>query len=102
MNDVTGSAERIRKYVADLGARLQARQDWTDRHPDHKSPQFEADEDTYFKYQAIGHTKSTFESTFDPNDPTPNTSDLLSAQIFFDVAYIAITALDKATGEHNE
>jgi hypothetical protein len=102
MNDIKASAERMRVYVADLGARLQARQEWTARHPDHNSPQFTADEDTYFKYQAIGHTKSTFESTFDPNDPTPNTSDLLSAQIFFDVAYIAITALDKATGEHNE
>jgi hypothetical protein len=102
MNDITGSTERIRQYVADLGARLQARQEWTDRHPDHESPQFTADEDTYFRYQSIGHTKSSFESSYDPNDPTPNTSDLLSAQRFFDVAYIAITALDKATGEHNE
>lgn len=102
MNDVNASAERMRGYVADLGARLQARQEWTERHPDHKSPQFTADEDTYFKFQAIGHTAPPATSTFDPNDPTPNTSDLLSAQIFFDVAYIAITALDKATGVHNE
>jgi hypothetical protein len=102
MNDITESTERIRRYVADLGTRLQARQEWNERHADHESPQYETDEETYFRYQAIGHTKSTFESTFDPNDPAPNTSDLLSAQRFFDVAYIAITALDKATGEHNE
>lgn len=93
MSDIKASTERIRLYVDDLGARLKAKDEWNQRHPDHESEQYALDEDTYFRYQSIGHTKSSFESTYDPNDPSPNTSDLLSAQRFFDVAFIALTAL---------
>jgi len=99
MSDINASTERIKAYVNDLGARLQARQEWNERHTDHESEQYALDEETYFRYQSIGHTKTSFESSYDPNDPAPNTSDLLSAQRFFDVAFIALTALTNTTGE---
>ena len=99
MSDINASTARIKAYVDDLGERLHAREQWNERHPDHESEQYALDEDTYFRYQSIGHTKSSFESSYDPNDPAPNTSDLLSAQRFFDVAFIALTALTNTTGE---
>jgi len=96
MSDINASTERITAYVNDLGARLQARREWIERHPDHESEQFEIDADLHDQF---GHQPTAYESTFNPDDPLPNTSDLLSAQRFFDVAFIALTALTNTTGE---
>lgn len=99
MSDINASTARIKAYVDDLGARLHAREQWNERHPDHESEQYEIDSDLYYRF---GPQPFAFKSTFDPDDPAPNTSDLLSAQRFFDVAIIAVTALTNTTGEHHD
>jgi hypothetical protein len=99
MSDLNDSVNRLTEYVNDLTARLKAKAEWIERHPDHESEQFEIDADLHDRYQSIGHRKSSFESTFNPDDPLPNTSDTLTAQRFNDLCIVALSALFIATGE---
>jgi hypothetical protein len=96
MNSLNDSVNRLTEYVNDLTARLKAKAEWIERHPDHESEQFEIDADLHDRF---GHQPTAYESTFNPDDPLPNTSDTLTAQRFNDLCIVALSALFIATGE---
>ena len=110
MSDLNDSVNRLTEYVNDLTARLKAKAEWIERHPDHESEQFQIDADhwdqpgkTHRETLAIRLTAEwkmhRFKSTFNPHDPVPTTSDVLTAQRFNDLCIVALSALFIATGE---
>ena len=97
MNDINASIERLKTYVNDLGLRIKLKEEWDSRHPDRNETQFELDADHHERYGGKGFIEAPYASTFDPTDIEPNTSDIVTAQSFFDIAYAALTALKNNT-----
>jgi hypothetical protein len=95
-NNLDDSVSRLAQYVNDLTARLEAKAAWIERHPDHESEPFQIDSDIYDRQ---GSQRFRFRSTFDPNDPVPTTSDVLTAQRFNDLCVVALSAFITAKGE---
>lgn len=87
--------ERVRSYCEDLSARLAARAKWRERHPDHGSEQYRQEEDIYWQYDR-GRLDLPWLSTFDPLDPEPQTSDLLTSEFLAALMSVTIAAFDTA------
>lgn len=85
--------EILRDYVDDLGARMSQKVEWTKRHPDHTTKQYQLDENSYWLAED-GLTPRSFASSFDPNDPMPQTSDIITHERFFALMNIALEAYE--------
>ena len=96
MNSLNDSVNRLAEYVNGLTARLNARAEWVERHADHESEQFAIEADLHDRF---GHQPTAYESTFNPDDTEPQTSDVLTAQRFNDLCVVALSALFIATGD---
>ena len=89
--------EKIRTYRLDLGARLQHRDEWKQRHPDGYSAWYDADRIAYERdVTDDAPWEPSGNSTFDPNDPEPNTSDRVSAEMWQALCVLAVAAYQKA------
>ena len=89
--------EKLRAYRLDLGARLQHRDEWKQRHPDWASARFEADRIAHdYRVSENATWEPSGESTFDPNDREPNTSDRVSAEMWQALCVLAVAAYQKA------
>jgi len=92
MNDAE-AYDYIRAYLDDITARMIAQRAWNTRHPDALDAEFAADEDAYYDDPS---TWAAGRSTFDPNDPIPNTADVLTVERFISLVVVAVTAYEKA------
>lgn len=79
----------ISNYCADLNSRLEAQKEWVVRHPDYMTFAYRDDEKNYEE-----HGIMNYESTFDPADPMPSTSDMLTAEKFLSVMMLALHAYE--------
>ena len=96
-NNLDDSVSRLAQYVNDLTARLEAKAAWIERHPDHESEQFQIDSE--FDCAPFDSQNVVFKSTFNPDDPVPTTSDVLTAQRFNDLCIVALSAFSIAKGD---
>lgn len=94
-DNLDDSVSRLAQYVNDLTARLEAKAAWIERHPDHESEQFAIDADLYDRF---GLEPKRYQSTFNPDDPVPTTSDVLTAERFNDLCIVALSAFSIAKG----
>lgn len=81
--------EIVGKYVPDLSARFVAQEKWIVRHPDYKTFAYLDDSENYEQNGIL-----SFDSTFDPFDPMPSTSDMLTAKMFLAVMTLALHAYE--------
>lgn len=83
----------LKAYCEDLQKRYVGKQEWEQRHPDHLSDEFEADEERYINMRLDGEDTSGFTavSTFDPTDRCPSTADIVSAKMMLNMMQL-ITA----------
>lgn len=94
-----GDYTRLHTYHADLLARYEARSQWLERHPDHNTPEYHADEHDYELRQGgflPASTDRTPQSSFNPTDPEPSTSDVLSASLLLNIMAVSLEAWKKA------
>lgn len=89
----TDAYSRIKTYCEDLSTRIRLVDEWKLRHPDYKTRQFEIDHRAWYKSE--DDTELTFESSFDPNDLMPETSDIITAQRLNDIMLITLAAYEK-------
>jgi hypothetical protein len=84
----------IKEYCDDLTERLRLVEEWKLRHPDWNTQPFLRDESNWIR--ADDDAESTFETSFDPNDLRPNTSDLLTSERWNDLMLVALSAFEVA------
>lgn len=85
--------KQVKEYSDDLSERIRLLKEWNERHSDSDSPQFKQDwKDWYYDQEG----KHDFKSSFDPNDPSPDTADVLTAETFNNIMLIALAAYEKA------
>lgn len=87
--------EILRDYVDDLGTRISQKVEWAKRHPDHTTEQYQLDECGYYDADP-GSAPRSFMSTFDPDDPSPQVSDIITHERFFALMNIALEAYETA------
>lgn len=87
--------EILRNYVDDLGARISQKVEWAKRHPDHTTKQYQLDEMAFYDADP-GLAPESFTSTFDPDDPMPSASDIITHERFFALMNIALEAYETA------
>jgi hypothetical protein len=84
----------IKTYCDDLTERLRLVEEWKLRHPDWNTQPFLRDESNWIR--ADDDAELTFETSFDPNDLRPNTSDLLTSERWNDLMLVALSAFEVA------
>lgn len=84
----------IKEYCDDLTERLRLVEEWKLRHPDWDTQPFLRDESNWIR--ADDDAELTFETSFDPNDLRPNTSDLLTSERWNDLMLVALSAFEAA------
>jgi hypothetical protein len=84
----------IKEYCDDLTERLRLVEEWKLRHPDWNTQPFLRDESNWIR--ADDDAELTFETSFDPNDLRPNTSDLLTSERWNDLMLVALSAFEVA------
>ena len=87
---MTDHYTRLRKYCDDLTFRVLARDEWRKRHPDWDTQLFRSE---YWAWLEKGMKK--FDSSFDPDDLEPQTSDVLTAENFLALITVALTAYEQ-------
>lgn len=85
--------KQVKTYCDDLSERIRLLDEWQKRHPDWDSGQFIRDGKHFSKYKEQGRI---YTSSFDPNDLSPRTDDVLTAQTFNNIMLIALAAYEKA------
>lgn len=95
---MTSEYEQIRAYHADLGRRVEAREQWRKRHPDYRSDLYQQEMDMYWALAPEEREAMARLSTFDPSDPAPQTSDLLTSELLVRLMGLALAAYERATG----
>jgi hypothetical protein len=80
-------------YRRDLAGRVEARDAWRERHPDHDTTAYRAAELRYEQTLIV-----SADTTFRPDDPEPETRDVLSVDTFLRVLNVALAAYEKAYG----
>lgn len=80
-------------YRRDLAGRVEARDAWRERHPDHDTRAFALDWENAYKSRPLSGL-----STFDKSDPEPETRDVLSVDTFLRILNVALAAYEKAYG----
>ena len=84
----------IKTYCDDLTERLRLVEEWKVRHPDWDTQPFRRDESNWIR--ADDDAELTFETSFDPNDLRPQTSDLLTSERWNDLMLVALSAFEAA------
>lgn len=84
---------KVKDYCDDLSERIRLKQEWQLRHPDRNSEQFEQDWQNWCDDEEGEHD---FKSSFDPNDPCPDTADVFTAEMLSSIMLVALTAFEKA------
>lgn len=84
---------RVMEYCDDLSERIKLKQEWQLRHPDRNSKQFQQDWENWYDNQEGEHD---FKSSFDSNDPSPNTADVFTAEMLASIMLVALAAYEKA------
>ena len=77
---------RLSVYAEDLNHRMQKRNEWRERHPDERSALYILD--------CIAHDRgepTSGETTFNPDDPMPSTSDVITAERFADIINLLLS-----------
>jgi hypothetical protein len=87
--DIQEAHDIVGKYAPDLNSRFVAQAEWVERHPDYMTFAYRDDERNYEENQIL-----SFESTFDPNDPMPSVSDMLTAKMFLALMMLALHAYE--------
>jgi hypothetical protein len=87
--DIYEAHKIMGEYVPDLNSRLVAQEEWITRHPDYRTFAYMDDERNYEENGIL-----SFESTFNPADPMPSVSDMLTAKIFLAVMMLALHAYE--------
>jgi hypothetical protein len=95
-NDSGSAYADIRSYLDDLTNRQRLREAWLERHPDHDSNSGEYMGDSWQHTLNPTGWKPSGRSTFDPNDPEPQVSDILTSQRFANLMRVAVSAYEKA------
>ena len=84
--------KEIKTYCDDLSERIRLLDEWELRHPDRDSLEFREDERAYCREEKV----EGFTSSFDPNDESPDVSDVLTSQRFNYLMQVAVAAYEKA------
>lgn len=87
--EITEAHKMMSDYAKDLNSRLVAQQEWIGRHPDYRTFAYLEDVRNYEENQVL-----SFDSTFNPADPMPQTSDMLTAEKFLSVIMLALHAYE--------
>jgi hypothetical protein len=77
---------RLSVYAHDLNHRIKLRDEWRTRHPDERTALFILD--------SIAHERgepTSGETTFNPDDPMPTTSDVITAERFADIINLLLS-----------
>ncbi len=87
---VTDHYIRLRSYCDDLTSRVLARDEWRKRHPDWDTDLFNSE---HWAWREKGMKK--FETSFDPDDWEPQTSDILTVDNFLAIITVALAAYEQ-------
>jgi hypothetical protein len=74
--------EKLEHYCNDLAERVAQRDEWRLRHPDWDTQEFRREHLKWSRADDEEATTMKFLSSFNPNDLEPNTSDILTTDIF--------------------
>ena len=77
---------RLSIYAHDLNHRLQMRNEWRERHPDERTALYILDSIAHDNDEPISG-----ETTFNPDDPMPSTSDVITAERFADIINLLLS-----------
>jgi len=91
--DIKDAYIQVRDYCSDLSERIDMYEVWKERHPDHNTTLYYREEAAFYE----GEKTSDFESTFNPDDPQPNTADLLSAKMFAAIMTLVVDCHERMT-----
>ena len=78
--------QRLTDYAQSLNHRLRLKQEWILRHPDYQSGAYILDCINHDKGEPISGT-----TTFNADDPQPNTSDVITAERFADILNLLLS-----------
>ena len=95
--DIYQAHKRVRTHVDSLLPRMLAQKEWIKRHPDYRTFAYLDDERNYEENSIL-----SFESTFDPADPMPSTSDILTAELFLSVMMLALHACEGLSNDEEK
>jgi hypothetical protein len=87
--DIQEAHNIVGAYAPDLNSRFIAQAKWIERHPDYKTFAYLDDERNYEENSIL-----SFESSFDPFDPMPSVSDMLTAKMFLAIMMLALHAYE--------
>ena len=77
---------RLSVYAHDLNHRIKLRDEWRERHPDERTALYILD--------CIAHDNGepiSGDTTFNPDDPMPSTSDVITAERFADIINLLLS-----------
>ena len=88
--------QHLRIYCSDLAKRVALRDEWRLRHPDWHTQLFRRE---YLRWSQADDDEAammTFESSFDPTDPEPDTADVLTVDTFLALMQVALQADERS------
>jgi hypothetical protein len=77
---------RLSVYAHDLNHRIKLRDEWRSRHPDQRSALYILDSIAHERGEPISGA-----TTFNPDDPMPTTSDVITAERFADIINLLLS-----------
>lgn len=82
--------EELSAYHDDLSSRYEARKEWVARHPDYLSDLFQDEAGKYYDHGKP--SEMVFQSSFDPSDLPPSTSDIFTTELMLNIVKVCLEA----------